>query len=481
MNVLESLRTFFRARGTSAYFVGGTVRDVLLRRELHDIDVSVVGEATPLARAFADEIGAAFYVMDADFDVARVIMTENGSRTVVDLARVRGGTIEHDLATRDFTINAMAAEAGTWSGDSSEVIDPFDGQSDLKARRLRVVAATVFDLDPVRLLRATRMEAELGFALDTPSESLVRRGASKLRDAPQERVRDEFVRLLAAKNVQRNLYQLDELGLLNQVLPELEPLRGVEQSPPHTFDVFNHSIHAVAAWEETERARFQNIVEGAFSTQLGARFDATLSAERTRAVLMRLTLLLHDIGKPGTRTQDATGRNHFYRHEESGAELAQAALRRLRFSNDEIESATTIIRHHLRPILLAQTGASDRAVHRFFRDAGDVGIDVAVHAWCDQRATYGDPMPPEANSALQAVISRMLDRYYHAHAQVIAPPAMVDGNDLLRELNLSPGPQIGKLLQAIREAQAVGEVTSRDQALEFAGRFLEQNPVGSSR
>lgn len=465
--MFETLRAFLRARDTQTYWVGGTVRDRLLGRAIHDADVAVKGNASALARAFADAIGAAFYVMDETFDVARVIGTVDGARAIADFARLRGGDIANDLRTRDFTVNAMAADAATWNGDALSVIDPLHGLDDLSAKRLRVVSDAVFRNDAVRLVRAVRLEAELGFAADDATAALMRRDAPLIEQAPMERVRDEWMRALGADNVLRQLRRLDALDLLGRILPEVNALRGVTQSPPHIYDVFEHSLHAVAAAEELERAQYAAVAGGAFREQLAGHFSQSVSGARTRRELLRFTLLLHDIGKPAARTVEESGRIRFFGHEETGVELAGPALRRLRFSNHEGDFVKRVIRHHLRPILLAQNGMSKRALYRYFRDLGDAGVDTAIHAWCDQRATYGDDMPPAIADAMQAVVERLLDAYFHAHTQIVAPPALVNGADVMAVLEIPPGPRVRDALEAVREAQATGKIHTRGEALAF--------------
>lgn len=470
MNLLEPLRAFLKTRSTQTYLVGGAVRDMLLERETHDLDISVRGNASELARAFADHIGGAYFLMDESFDVARVIAGEGESREIVDFARVRGESIEQDLATRDFTINAMAAEATGWRGDVDGLIDPFHGLQDLKNHRVRAVTQDVFKHDPVRLLRAARIEAELDLNLEPETEGWVRRDAARIETAPMERVRDEFVKIIAAPNVLRHLNRLDNLDLLGRVLPELNPLRGVTQSPPHIYDVFEHSLVAVAAAEETERARYMNLAEGAFGAQLREHFGKATSGGRTRREMLRLTLLLHDSGKAATRSVDPDGRIRFFGHELVGEGLVEGAFRRLKFSNDEIALGKTIVRNHMRPLQLTLGGMSERAIYRFFRDTGETGVDVAVHAWCDKQATYAPGGNDEAD-ALHAVIARLLDRYYHAREKVVLPPALVTGEDVLDVLHVAPGPRVGQALEAVREAQAAGEITSRDEAIEFLKKF----------
>jgi poly(A) polymerase len=248
-------------------------------------------------------------------------------------------------------------------------------------------------------------------------------------------------------------------------------LKGVTQSAPHNYDAFEHSIRAVGALEEIQVAHYQSLAEGAFSKQLELHFAESVSGSRERGILLRFALLLHDAGKRSARSEEAGGQIRFLGHEETGAQMAENALRRLRLSNEEIDLVTAIVAHHLRPIWLAIGGTvSDRAVYRFFRATGDAGVDVAVHAWCDQDATYGlvEHAVPEAE--LQAVIARLLDRYYHAHDRIVEPPLLLNGREVMKTLGLTPGPRVGEFLEALREAEATGEVTTREQAVEFLKR-----------
>lgn len=471
MKLLEPLRAFLKTRSTQTYLVGGVVRDELLERATHDLDVSVQGSASEMARSFADSLGAAFFQLDETFDVARVIVEQGSERSTVDFARLRGESIEQDLATRDFTINAMAVDTATWEGGTTGLIDPFHGLEDVHHRRVRAVTQDVFRNDAVRLLRAARIEAELDFVLESETEAWVRRDAALIETAPMERVRDEFVKLIGAPNVYRHLTRLDALDLLGRVLPEVNAMRGMTQSPPHIYDVFDHSLHAVAAAEATEREHYTNLAEGAFGAQLTNHFAQTTSGGRTRREMLRLALLLHDSGKPATRSVDANGRIRFHGHELVSSDLVETAFRRLRFSNEEIALGKLIVRNHMRPLFLTLNGITNRAIYRFFRDTGEAGVDVAVHAWCDQAALYAPDVEDDEQRTMQAVIARLLDRFYHAHEQVVLPPSLVTGNDVLNVLHLEPGPRVGAALEAVREAQAAGEISSREEAIEFLEKF----------
>lgn len=471
---LDQLRSFLAARDPEAYLVGGIVRDMLQSSETTDIDVAVNVDASELARDFADSLGAAFYVMDAEHDVARVICSDGGLRQHIDFARIRGQGIRDDLASRDFTINAMAANAISWQGDSTQIIDPFGGMADLQALRLRPLSDKVFVDDPVRLLRAVRFEATLGLALEESGENQVRRDAPRLSMIARERVRDEFMQIIASDDVLLQLQRMDSLGLLQVAFPELESLRGLEQPTPHIDDVLLHSLRAVSALEELERNQFQSLAEGKFVDFLKARYAETLSDLRTRSALMRLVLLLHDIGKPSTRSIDAGGRIHFIRHEVAGVEMIESIFKRLRFSNDETHWAATIVLNHLRPILLAfEPKITNRAAYRFFRATGNAGIDVIVHSWCDQRATHGPDWNTEDRVRFESVTARLIDIYFNAHDTVVNPSPLLNGNDLQSGFGLNSGPLIGQLLNSVREAQAAGDIGDRTEAMEFVSNLLK--------
>lgn len=474
VSTLDQLRSFLTGRDPEAYLVGGIIRDLLQSSEMTDIDVAVNVDASMLAREFADSLGAVFYVMDAEHDVARVICSEGGVRQHIDFARIRGKGIREDLASRDFTINAMAANAISWQGDPTQIIDPFGGMADLQAHRLQPLSDKVFVEDPIRLLRAVRFEATLRVALEESGEKQVRRDAPRLSSVAQERVRDEFMQIIASDDALRHLQRMVSLDLLYIVFPELVPLRGLEQPTPHIDDALFHSLSAVSAFEELVRIQFHSLAAGKFADLLKARYVETISDVRTRGALMRLVLLLHDIGKPSTRSIDPDGRIHFIGHEMASANLVGSIFKRLRFSKDETLWAATIVRNHLRPILLAfEPKVTNRAAYRFFRATGDAGIDVIAHSWCDQRATYGADWNPGVRTRFESVTARLLDTYFNARDTVVNPGPLLNGNDLQTGFGLNSGPLIGQLLDSVREAQAAGDIRDRTEAMEFVRNLLD--------
>ncbi len=459
MNVLDQVVAFIADQNVEAYFVGGVVRDELLGRTAkRDIDLAIEGEASELARTFADAIGGAYYLMDEEHDVARVIIGE----TYVDFARLRG-SLREDLATRDFTINAMARQLG-----SNELFDPFHGQKHLALKQICAVTDEAFQNDPVRLLRAVRFADELGFTIGAHTEKLIRRDAHLLAFASLERARDEFFKILALPQPSAAIRQMDALGLLATLLPEVTALKPITQSLPHQFDAFEHTLRVLDELKAIQADEYAPVADGALIAELQTHFAQMVSADRARGTLLRLAALLHDIGKAQTRSVDATGAIHFYDHESRGAAMSDALMRRLRFSNDEIAIVTRIVTEHLRPVHLArEPHVSNGAVYRFFRDAGEVGVDVCALALADQRGKARQ-LDVAEDAQLRATNARLLECFFRARDTVIAPPALVDGKTLMRELQLDAGPRLGELLEAIREAQAEGEIKTREQAIKFA-------------
>jgi poly(A) polymerase/tRNA nucleotidyltransferase (CCA-adding enzyme) len=477
----------------AAYLVGGSIRDRLLQRQSYDLDVAVASDGLVLARRLADHFQGAFYPLDVSRDVGRAVLNPGDEHCVfVDIARFRGPDLATDLADRDFTINALAVDVRV----PHEVIDHHGGLSDLDAGLIQPVSEESIRGDPLRALRAVRQAAQLGFTLSRDTETLIHRDGAALAGVSGERIRDELARLLALSFAASYLDRLDDLTLLSTILPELEALRGLEQPAPHYLDTLHHSLETVRALElilyevastevEQQAGRpgveqmpnsLSSVSQGLFSyaEQLQAHLMRVLSDVRTRLVTLKLAALLHDIGKASARTLDEQGRIRFIGHEVDGARMAGEALRRLRFSNLEVRLGETIIRNHLRPLLLANEGrVTPRAVYRFFRDTGEAGVEVLLHALADRTATDTPDAGDESWSRLVALTERMLGDYWQRQAESVNPPSLIDGHDLLHEFDLQPGPSIGGLLEAVREAQANGEVTTRDEALALIYSILE--------
>lgn len=473
------------ARSVRLWMVGGAVRDILLDRPVHDWDFAVDGAAMELARAVADAVDGYFFPLDDERGTARVVLKSGGPSSIdLDFARLRGGDLQSDLAARDFTINAMAIDPG------GQLIDPLGGWADLVDACIRGTHRRVFEDDPVRLLRAARLEWELRFTIDSLTEGWVRADAALLEGAAAERVRDELARGLGFVAPSRFIHRLNGLGILTYVLPEVVQLQGVAQTHPHRFDVWHHTLNVVdtvdgvvatatgeplpaasealrqvpaAAWGELSRR------VGRFAGSLRRHLEVPVSAGRDRFLLLRLGALLHDIGKPQTQSEDDDQRIHFYGHESRGARRVVNRMEALRFSREEIGRVRRIVAAHLRPGQLAREDRiTRRAIYRYFRDTGDAGVDTVLLSLADHLATWGPGLRKESWARRLDVAETMLFHYFECPDQTIAPSLPIDGHDLMQSLNLEPGPEIGRLLNVLREAAAAGEIETRAEAIALA-------------
>jgi tRNA nucleotidyltransferase/poly(A) polymerase len=470
------------------YLVGGAVRDALLGRPTHDLDFVLSGNVLAVARRIANRLGGAFYVLDEERETGRVILQDReGKRETLDFAALRGADLESDLQARDFTINAMAVPTTSLH----KLIDPLHGLEDLRSGEIRACSDTTFQDDPVRILRAVRQASALNFRIVSQSQAQMRSATRHLENTSPERLRDEIFRIFEGLQPATALRALDILGALQPLFPELQLLKGVVQSPPHQYDVWEHSLKAVEKLEsilevlaypfdpqtaENLALGTVSLLLGRFREQISEHLARNFTPERTLRQLLFFIALYHDTGKPETRSLDKNYRIRFFGHEDRGAEIAVERARSLRLSNEEVARIETVTNHHLRPTLLAQIGAlpSSRAIYRFFRDTGSAGVDVCLLSLADKLATYGSALPQDAWANHVEVVRALLEAWWEKHEEEVTPPALVNGRDLMDTLGLQPGPLIGDLLEGIREAQAAGDVKNRRQALEWAQRRLKE-------
>jgi poly(A) polymerase len=222
-----------------------------------------------------------------------------------------------------------------------------------------------------------------------------------------------------------------------------------------------------------------NLRIGRYRQQIGEHLVATMTADRSRRGLLYLAALLHDAAKPRTGKKDEEGQLRFWEHDQQGAEMAASRARLLVLSNDEIAWLEIIISNHMRILFhanrLLREGKppSRRAIYRFFRDSGEAGVDLCLLALADQRATFEQEMPQENWVACLDVVRTLLEAWFEKREEQVAPPPLVDGNDIMRELSLQPGPAIGKIIEAIREGQAVGKVSTPEEAIVLARETLK--------
>ncbi len=448
-----------------AWLVGGTVRDRLLGRGPEaDLDLALAGDPRAAARRVAKATGGASFALSDAHGAWRVV----GEGWQVDLVALQGATLAEDLAARDLTVNAMAEPLA-----GGDLVDPHGGLADLAVRRLRMVSAAAFDRDPLRALRVARLATTLGFVVEPATAAAARAHAPGVAGVAAERVFAELRALVAADAAVDGLRLLDDLALTPVVLPELDALHGVEQSVYHHLDVHGHTLEVLQAAIDLERDPGRILFPAHPGRDAGVRalLREPLADGLDRGGGLRWAALLHDAAKPQTRVALPEGRVGFPGHDRVGAELARAALARLRASERLRAHVAALTRHHLRLGFLVHDAPLDRrAVHRYLVATAPVSADVTLLTVADRLATRGRNAEP-AIARHVALAAHLLDAALEQRAAGPAAP-LVRGDALAAALGLRPGPQLGALLDEIEEARYAGEVGTADEAVALARRAL---------
>ncbi|BCW96114.1 MAG: CCA tRNA nucleotidyltransferase [Fimbriimonadales bacterium] len=442
------------------YLVGGYVRDKLLGRPLpSDVDLVLEGDALALAQ-FLYERGVASHppvtfprfgtaMVHVD-DLAVELVTaraESYHDTSRKPAQVQPATLYEDALRRDFTVNTLLENLHT-----GEIVDPLGvGLQDLQAKRLRTPRdpRETFYEDPLRMLRAVRFAVQLGFTLDPAAADAIRAQAERLRIVSIERIQTEFTRLMDSPQAAAGLQMLLEMRLLAQFAEPLLPMVGCTQNDYHLYDVWGHSLKTV---------------EGVDPTGLAMP-----------AWELRLAALLHDVGKPATRTVDADGAVHFYEHDRVGAEIARNWLRALRYPTATLERVSKLVRMHMRPGFYTPQW-SDAAVRRLIRDAGELLEPLLRLVEADIRAQRHDV----AHADIAALRARI------AQVQAAQSPARwrspLTGEQIMRHFGLKPSPLVGQIKRHLEEQVIEGALQPDDteHALRLAEAYLREARGASS-
>jgi putative nucleotidyltransferase with HDIG domain len=451
------------------WLVGGAVRELVSGRTAGDLDLAVGGGALDLGRQAAARVDAAFVVLDAMRGAGRLLGRSDD--LALDLVDLRAPSLEGDLRARDFTVNALAVLIGDLlRAGRAEIVDPTGGLGDLERGLVRVCAPTAIADDPVRALRGVRLAMRAGWRLDPETEAAIAADASGVAAVSPERLRDELVGILGEPTAAAGLRALDRLGVLRVLLPESLAMHATPQPLPHHFDVWEHSLRAV---EGVDALLVDLDALAPWGAALREHLAEGLGGRITRREALKLAALLHDVSKPETRSLDGD-RVRFIGHDGVGALRTRAIAERLRLPRRVGQVLERLVAEHLRPMHLAQAGAiSRRARFRFFRDLGDEARDVLLLSLADAAALTGASPLAVWNGAGGQVV-RALMAGLEVESVAAEAPALLRGGDVMAAFGLSPGPEVGRLLARAREAQALGLVATREEAIAYLRRARDE-------
>lgn len=472
--LLRELLSFLeKKKFEEVWLVGGAVRDLLLGKEtLEDLDLAVPQSPVPAGILFARQHHQGFVVLDEERAVLRLVHSDEDGVVTLDLNRFKGPDIEADLRARDFTMNALAVRLR--SNDLQKplpVFDCLDGVTHLEQRELHACSENSFRDDPLRLLRAFRFVSRLDGVLAPALVTLIKQDAEHLVGVSGERVRDELFKILSVPDSVRWVRELDGTGLLKHVLPELEATRGVTQNEWHHLDVFDHSLASLETFEELVRGGLT--FPGGDS--LGRFLKEGTTGGRTYLQLYKLLCLIHDLAKVPCRQEESTGRVIFHGHEMTGAGMAETIAERLRLSNHEKEVLMRGVKNHMRPGVIVQQGISERRLFRYFSETGREGVAIALFSLADRLAARGSGQAedlPEFQTGILSIIAE-----FFRQMEFRRPAPLISGGDLIRELQLQPGPRFREILEKVAEAQFLKQISTRAEALDLARGIVAGPPT----
>jgi poly(A) polymerase len=383
-----------------------------------------------------------------------------------DLTDWRGKSIQKDLNLRDFTINALAMDILDKASAAGTVLGVKGSRRDLTAGVVRMVTLKVFKEDPLRLLRAFTLQATLGFKMDTKTRLQIKKDAHLISLPAAERIREEIFKILASPRAHETLSSMDNIGLLPQVIPQITVMYGIKQGGYHHLDVWRHSLEVVFQIEKL-------IEEMSGTERVKAYLHQPIGGGHSRLALLKMAALLHDIGKPETRRQEAS-RMTFHSHEHAGERITRQVAKHLKLSVKERFFLEDAVRMHLRPGYLSNfKRPSEKAIFRYLRDTKDEAVSLAILALADQAATCG-PLTTKAKHKHHAKICHMLIERYFGLKDQKPKQRLLTGHDLIKVLKLKPSGLFGKILSSIEEAAALGKIKTKDEALTLARQMVKK-------
>ncbi|MDI6786393.1 MAG: HD domain-containing protein [bacterium] len=436
------------------YLVGGSIRDFLLGKRIKDFDLITNKNPFSIVKRIAKSLNGKFFKFK-DFNY-RIIYKENHIVKNIDFSRFIENTLLKNLNTRDFTINALALEV-----NNPCFIDPCNGIKDLTQKTLRVINSSSFVKDPLRLLRAIRLSAQLKFKIEDKTRESITKLAPLIKEVSREGILNELCLILKNKKSFYFLKQLYELDLLIYIIPEFAFFY---DSLFNSQEIWLHSLNSLKELE--------NILENLswyfpeYHKKIKQYLRKKQVGNRNNLVLLKLAIFLHDIGKPLTKSLDKKGKFHYTSHQEVGKTLAHIICKHLSLSNQEIECLTQTIKHHMQIGYFSNcNNLSSKALWRFYKKIGSNLVNIVLLSLADSKETYSQEQKLDLKKH-QGFSRDLLQKYFEKDKDFY-PKTFINGNDLIKYFNLSPGPIFKTILNEAIFAHIDGKIKNKKEALKY--------------
>lgn len=461
MNITEKIKSDFilseivRNFDAEIYLVGGTVRNWLIGNESIDRDIIVADEdAKDFSLKLKEFFKATFIPLDEENKIFRLVMPDKIN--YIDITNP-AGSLEDDLKRRDLTINAVAVNVRT-----GKIIDICGGIDDIKNKKIRYIQESNFQDDPLRILRVFRFQSLLGFKITDDTFKALNK-YSHLIDKPAfERINHELLKLFSGKYAHQALIDMDNV-VLEKIFPFVKELKQVPPNLHHHLDLFHHSVETVK--------QIQDIYENS-DTNVRNHLDTIDFGGFSRIAHLKLAGFMHDIGKFSSWTIEENGRHRFIKHDETGSKIASKLLKNMHFSNKQIEYISTLIKYHIYPSsLMSSPEITEKIMMRYIRKMDKNSIDAIILAMADRLSARGPEITDVIVKNNISSLKRLLNFYIEKSNDVKPLPKLLDGNEVMNILNINPSKKLGMIMDALHEAQISGDVTTREDAVEFVKNY----------
>lgn len=436
------------------YLVGGAIRDFYLDKENFDKDIIVKTEDTKeYAKNLSRKLNATFVPLDEVNEIYRLVLRDKIN--FIDVAKLVGNSIEDDLKRRDFTINSIAVDLKNF-----EIKDVNNGLEDLKNKKIKSIYEQNFVDDSLRLLRAFRFEAVLGFELDENLFEIISKHALKINKCSVERINYEILRLFGGKYSAKSLIDMNKTKLMRVIFPITEDLKKVPPNSHHHLNLFFHSIETVNQIELLYENSSKEIQDHMEQIDFGGL---------SRLAHLKLAGFLHDIGKPQTWTiEEDTGKHRFIKHDDAGSKMASTILKSKKFSKKQIAYIKKMIKYHIYPShVVSAPVLSEKVYMRFVRKMEEDAIDVILLAKADRLSARGEEITEEVVEKNLDALTKLLEFYLKAREALKPVPKLLSGNEIMKMLDIKPSPQLGEIIKQLKEAQLAGDVITKEDAINF--------------
>ena len=441
-------------KDVEAYIVGGFVRDVLMNKKSPDRDLILCGcDVEKFSRELADKLNAHFIELDSVNKIYRIVL-EN-KIDYIDITMPIENDFEKDIKRRDLTINAIAYNLKT-----SEIIDLVGGVDDIKNKKIKGICDKNFEDDPLRLLRIFRFNAKTGFEIDESLIELSKRLYKRINEPAKERVTVELLKMFEGKYCDLALLKLDECGLLEEIFPIYKEVKKIPPNSHHHLDLIHHLIESVR--------QVQMIYEKS-SEEVKNYLETIKYGSVQELAFLKLATFLHDIGKPSCWTiEEDTLRHRFIKHDEIGSKLVIPILKDLKFSKKQIQYVQTLIKYHIYPSsMVSAEDVTDKAFMKFYRKMEGYVIDLIILAMADRLSARGEKITEDIVNKNINALTKLLNDYLEMRKNIKPLEKLLDGRDIMELLKIKQGPQLGEIINALKEAQISGNVTTKEEAINF--------------